>query len=62
MPQPYEAGKGMLSMGAGTFQGQTAIAMGVAKAFGDGHTVVKLGATYNSRGMVGANGGIGYQF
>ena len=62
MPQPYEAGKGMLSIGAGTFQGQTAIAMGVAKAFGDGHTVVKLGATYNSRGMVGANGGIGYQF
>ena len=62
MPQPYEAGRGMVSMGAGTFQGQSAIAVGLAKALSDEHTVVKIGATYNSRGSVGANAGVGYQF
>lgn len=62
MPQPYEAGRGMLSMGAGTFQGQSAIALGIAKALSDEHTVVKVGATYNSRGQLGANAGVGYQF
>lgn len=62
MPQPYEAGRGMLSMGAGTVQGQQAIAFGFAKAFSDEHTVMKVGATYNTRGKVGANLGVGYQF
>ncbi len=62
MPQPYEAGRGMIAMGFGTFQGQTALAVGLSKALSDDHTVVKLGATYNSRGSVGANAGVGYQF
>lgn len=61
MPQAYEAGRGMLAFGAGTFQGQSAMAFGFSKASGDGRTVVKLGATYNSRGHVGANAGIGWQ-
>jgi autotransporter adhesin len=62
MPQPYEAGKGMVSMGMATYQGQTAIAFGAARAFNDGHTVMKVGATYNSSGAVGASVGAGYQF
>jgi autotransporter adhesin len=62
MPQPYEAGRGMIAMGAGTYQGQSAIAIGLAKALADEHTVVKLGATYDSRKNVGLSGGIGYQF
>jgi autotransporter adhesin len=62
MPQPYEAGRGMISGGVGTYQGQSAFAVGVAKALADEHTVIKLGATYNTRGEVGMSGGIGYQF
>lgn len=62
MPQPYEEGKSMFSLGAGTFQGQSAVAMGVSRIMTDGHTIVKLGATYNSRKRIGANVGIGYQF
>lgn len=62
MPQPYEEGKSMFSLGAGTFQGQSAVAMGVSRIMSDGHTIVKLGATYNTRKRVGANVGIGYQF
>ena len=62
MPQPYEEGKSMFSLGAGTFQGQSAIAMGVSRIMSDGHTIIKLGATYNSRKRVGANIGVGYQF
>jgi autotransporter adhesin len=62
MPQPYEAGKGMISMAMATYQGQSAVAFGASKAFNDGHTVMKVGATYNSSGAVGASAGIGYQF
>jgi autotransporter adhesin len=62
MPQPYEEGKSMFSLGAGTFQGQSAVAMGVSRIMSDGHTIIKLGATYNSRKRMGANVGVGYQF
>ncbi|MEG8040164.1 YadA-like family protein [Sphingomonas sp. LR60] len=62
MPQPFEEGKSMFSLGAGTFRGQSAVAMGVSRIMTDGHTIVKLGATYNSRKSLGANVGIGYQF
>ncbi|MEH3098761.1 YadA-like family protein [Sphingomonas adhaesiva] len=62
MPQPFEEGRSMFSLGAGTFQGQSAVAMGVSRIMTDGHTIIKLGATYNSRKRVGANVGVGYQF
>lgn len=62
LPQAYEAGKGMLAIGGGTYAGQSAVAVGMSKAFHDGHTVVKLSGTYDSQGKAGASGGIGYQF
>ncbi len=62
LPQAYEAGKGMIAMGGGTYAGQSAVAIGMSKAFSDGHTVVKLSGTYDSQGRAGASGGIGYQF
>ncbi|KQN29907.1 YadA-like family protein [Sphingomonas sp. Leaf38] len=62
LPQAYEAGKGMVAIGGGTYAGQSAVAVGMSKAFGDGHTVVKLSGTYDSQGKAGASGGIGYQF
>ena len=62
LPQAYEAGKGMLAIGGGTYAGQSAVAVGMSKAFNDGHTVVKLSGTYDSQGRAGGSGGIGYQF
>ena len=62
LPQAYEAGKGMVAIGGGTYAGQSAVAVGMSKAFNDGHTVVKLSGTYDSQGKAGASGGIGYQF
>ncbi len=62
LPQAYEAGKGMVAIGGGTYAGQSAVAIGMSKAFNDGHTVVKLSGTYDSQGRAGGAGGIGYQF
>ena len=62
LPQAYEAGKGMVAIGGGTYAGQSAVAVGMSKAFNDGHTVVKLSGTYDSQGKAGASGGVGYQF
>ncbi len=62
LPQAYEAGKGMIAVGGGTYAGQSAFAVGMSKAFNDGHTVVKLSGTYDSQGRAGASGGLGYQF
>ena len=49
-------------MGVGTWQGQSAIAVGISKATDDGRFVVKAGATYNSRSQGGANAGMGVAF
>jgi autotransporter adhesin len=62
LPQAYEAGKGMIAIGGGTYAGQSAVAIGMSKAFSDGHMVAKLSGTYDSQGRAGASGGIGYQF
>jgi autotransporter adhesin len=62
LPQAYEAGKGMLALAGGTYQGQSAFAMGFSKAMNDGHTVVKLSGTYDTQGRVGGAAGMGYQF
>ncbi len=62
LPQAYEAGKGMIAIGGGAYGSQSAVAIGVSKAFNDGHTVMKLGGTYDSQGKAGASGGVGYQF
>jgi autotransporter adhesin len=62
LPQAYEAGKGMIAMAGGTYQGQSAFALGMSKAMNDGHTVVKLSGTYDTQGRAGGAAGVGYQF
>jgi autotransporter adhesin len=62
LPQAYEAGKGMIAIAGGTYQGQSAVAVGFSKAFDNGSTVVKFSGSYDSQGRAGASGGIGYQF
>ena len=62
LPQAYGPGKGMISMAMGAYGSQTALAVGMSKAFSDGHTVVKLGGTYDTRSRAGGSAGVGYQF
>lgn len=62
IPQSFEAGMGMIGMGAGTWMGESAVAFGASKAANNGRVVFKVGATYNTRGQGGANGGVGFAF
>ena len=52
----------MIAVGGGTYGDQAAFVLGMSKPFSDGHTVVKLSATYDSRSRAGASGGLGYRF
>jgi autotransporter adhesin len=62
LPQAYEPGRGMVAVGAGTYGGQSAFAMGLSRVMDDGHTIFKAGATYDTQERVGANFGVGIQF
>jgi len=62
IPQTFERGRGMVGIGVGTWQGESAIAVGISKATDDGHFVLKAGASYNSRSQGGANAGVGWAF
>jgi len=63
LPQAFTPGAGMIAGAMGVWRDETAFAIGLSKAFNDGHTVVKGGGTFTSRSSTfGANVGIGYQF
>ena len=62
LPQANEAGHTMVAIGGGTYRGQSAIAFGASTFLNDGHSILRIGATYDSRGYGGANAGFGYQF
>ncbi|ADO49708.1 YadA-like family protein [[Enterobacter] lignolyticus] len=62
LPQPYSAGGSMVGLGGGTYQGQSAVALGVSTISDNGKWVTKLSGTTNSKGDVGAAVGVGYQW
>ena len=62
LPKPSEPGRTMVAIGGGTYRGQSAVAFGASTFLNDGHSILRLGATYDSRGYGGANAGFGYQF
>ena len=62
IPQAYGPGMGMVGFGLGTWDGQQALAIGASKATPDGSFMVKVGATYNTRGDGGAALGAGFAF
>jgi autotransporter adhesin len=62
LPQPSDPGKTMVAVGGGTYRGQSAVAFGASTFLSDGHSIFRLGATYDSRSCVGANMGFSYQF
>lgn len=62
LPQANEPGRTMVAIGGGTYRGQSSVAIGASTFLDDGHSILRLGATYDSRGYGGANAGFGYQF
>ncbi|WP_162622592.1 YadA-like family protein [Hafnia alvei] len=62
LPQPFEAGAGMMSMGGGSYNGESAIALGASKVSENGKWVTKLQGSSNTQGDYGVSVGIGYQW
>ena len=62
LPQVYSAGKSMMALSAGTYQGQNAIAVGYSRASDNGKVVLKIQGNTNSQGKVGGSVGVGYQW
>lgn len=62
LPQPFSAGAGMMSMGGGSYNGESAIAIGASKVSENGKWVTKLQGSTNTQGDYGVSVGIGYQW
>ena len=52
----------MIGFGFGVYQGEVAFAFGLSTRLPDARTVLRAGATFDSRGRNGANAGVGIQF
>ncbi|MEZ7731886.1 YadA-like family protein, partial [Haemophilus sp. 27098_8_127] len=55
-------GKSMVSVGTGTYRGETAVAVGYSRLSDNGKLGVKFAASTNSRGGAGASASVGYQW
>ena len=62
LPQVYIQGKSMVSASAGTFKGQSAVAVGYSRASDNGKLILKLQGNANTRGDIGGSVGVGYQW
>ena len=58
----YVPGKSMVAMGAATYQGRSALALGVSTISDNGRWVLKGSVNTHNHGTVGANVGVGYQW
>ncbi|MEP9320421.1 YadA-like family protein [Pseudomonas sp. LABIM340] len=62
LPQPYQPGASMASVGAGNYRGQQALAIGVSRISDNGKWVTKLSVNTDTQGEFGASVGVGYQW
>ena len=62
LPQVYIPGKSMVAASAGTYKGQSALAVGYSRASDNGKLILKLQGNANTRGDVGGSVGVGYQW
>ncbi len=62
LPQVFKSGRSMVAASAGTFKGQSAVAVGYSRASDNGKLILKLQGNANSRGDVGGGVGVGYQW
>ncbi|MBB6182791.1 YadA family autotransporter adhesin [Oleiagrimonas soli] len=62
LPQAYLPGRNMASVAAGSFHGESSIAVGVSMISDNGRWVYKLSGTANTRGDTGMSVGAGIQW
>ena len=62
MPQAYTPGKSLMSAGVASYQGQSALAIGVSKLSDNGQWIMKFSGSATSRGKVGVAAGAGFQW
>ncbi|GAB3230068.1 YadA-like family protein [uncultured Psychrobacter sp.] len=62
MPQAYIAGKSLIGGGVGTYNGESAVAIGFSKLSNDGRWVIKVNGTADTQGNVGGAVGAGFHF
>ena len=62
LPQVYIPGKSMVAASAGTFKGESAVAVGYSRSSDNGKVIFKLQGNANTQGDVGGSVGVGYQW
>ncbi|HFG7030755.1 TPA: YadA-like family protein, partial [Acinetobacter baumannii] len=62
LPQPNEAGSGMISAGIASYQGQNAVAVGISATSESNQVIWKFAGTADSRSNVGGAVSVGYQW
>lgn len=62
LPQAGMPGKSMVSVAAGNYQGENAVALGVSRISDNGKIVIRLAGTSDSQGKVGVAVGAGYHW
>ncbi|NOL50254.1 YadA-like family protein, partial [Pelistega europaea] len=62
LPQAADAGANMLSLAGGSYDGETATAIGFSRRSDNGKFIIKANGSFNSRGKVGVGVGVGFQW
>ncbi|MGP4734763.1 MULTISPECIES: YadA C-terminal domain-containing protein, partial [unclassified Psychrobacter] len=62
LPQAYIPGKSMVGGGIATYNGQSAVAIGVSKVSDNGRWVIKVNGTADTQGNAGGAVGAGFHF
>ena len=62
LPQVYIPGKSMVAASAGTFKGESALAVGYSRSSDNGKVVLKIQGNANTQGDLGGSVGVGYQW
>ncbi len=62
LPQPYEAGRSMASVAAGSFNGESGMAVGISGVTEGGRWIYKFSGSTNTRGDGGVSIGAGIQW
>lgn len=62
LPQAYIAGKSLIGGGIGTYNGESAVAIGFSKLSNDGRWVIKVNGTADTQGNAGGSIGAGFHF
>ena len=62
IPQAYTPGKSLVGIAAGSYQGQTGVAVGMSRISDNGKIIIRLSGTTNTQGRAGVAAGVGYQW